>query len=52
MKYGGGVQLKKVRGAGDLESWYGARIREDADAQSLGAEALRGWLENKECFKA
>lgn len=50
--HGGLVELKLVQSAGHLEMWCGARIREDAEARSLGSEALAAWLEASLSVKA
>ena len=46
-KYGGQASVKNIDSAGHLELYYGQRIREDATAKALDAEALSVWLRNK-----
>ena len=41
-----------MQNAGHLEAWYGARIREHAEARSLGAEDPSAWLEASAYVKA
>ena len=43
-EYGGQPALAQVNSAGHLEVWYGDRIRADAAARAMDADALSVWL--------
>ena len=51
-KYGGQASIKNVDNAGHLELYYGQRIRDDATAKALDAEALAKWLRNEASVSA
>ena len=46
-KYGGKASIKNIDSAGHLELYYGERIRSDAAANGMHAEALTKWLRNE-----
>jgi len=51
-QHGGVLELKRVENAKHLETWYGARIREDPEARAMGSEALSIWLAKSLSVKA